>query len=978
MSSAVHLKLADTWVMAVADDLYSAASDGRTEVPEPTGPEATARHERLRSGVEVVPTPEPGSPPPQGLLESAVTPPSAETIVDGVRVRPVLVPTTWEREGFPKTLEGPVWFAVRVDAAVAVGAAIEQGQDERVIIRFSAVSYFTTIWVDGTRIAAHRGMWDPFDVDVTGVIGPGSVIALEVYKPWSQFPVRESLAGFIPYVTTTFGGPWQPVELVTCGDLSITDAWVRTDPTSSSGRAVASVTVHSDRSRNGVTLVVAREAGAHVLRVVDTPAGVSTWELDLEALDLPWWSPDAPALAELAVSVTFEETSDSRRIRAARRTVSAEGTRLLLNGRPVYPRGVLHWMAYPDRFSPDPSRERVLAELRAIRALGYTMVKLCLVLPPEIYFEVADELGVFLWVEFPMWLPRVTGGYADQAVAEYRAMLRRIRNHPSILLYTLGCELSSDANADLLERLYTLVRTETGGALVRDNSGSAEAYGGVAVEFADFSDYHFYAEAHLFSDLMDHFLPAWKPARPLFFGEYCDSDTFRSIAAIEDELDHDPFWADDDPVRNPQGVRWDYNVVTNRERLASLPIDIPFEQITERSCERSLEYRKSILEQTRLHHAPSGYVITNIQDTPVTTSGMLDDFGELKFDPAEFKRFNADTVLLVTRGRRRAWRAGGDRRQFLDEQCVAADELVHLNVICSHFGSEPVMQPSVDFQLERAGEGGVLRVIASGTIRPDRPLPPGTAVKLGELSFTAQGPAPSELTLRLTLSDATSDSPTPITENTFTYWVIGDERPAGEVAVYDPIGILSEALGAAPKAWRERFASLDPVQQPEAVDPTAVLVATVATAEVVARAKAGGKMLLLLQDAGAPLTQSVPFFREGIALIHDHARELLAGVPHRGYAGTGFTAVAADRVLDPSAVAALFGNRPQPVISRLDARQFLVTHYLASLSTGNASEPNVLLTTLRLTGGDGRTPLGFGANVLGRQLFADAVRFLTR
>lgn len=978
--------------MAVDADLHHAAAEGRTEVPEPTGPEATDRHKRLRAGIDPVVPPEPGAPPPEALTRLACRPPEAETAVDGLLARAVSVPTTWEREGFPKTLEGPVWFAVKV--VVADGDPSCGG----LTLRFGAVSYFATIWVDGARVATHRGMWDPFDVDVTDVIGPNSVIAIEVYKPWSRFPVRESLAGFIPYVTTTFGGPWQPVELVAVGDLSITDAWVRTEPATPDACAIAAVSVRSGKPRRGVALTVARVSGpssdpaavrrgAEAHRIVDLPAGESSWELDLDALDLPWWSPRAPQLAELVITVEHDKLRESRETRAAKRTVSADGTRLLLNGRPVYPRGVLHWMAYPDRFSPDPTRERAEAELGAIQALGYTMVKLCLVLPPEVYFEVADELGVFLWVEFPMWLPRVTEGYAEQAETEYQAMVRRIRNHPSVLLYTLGCELSSEANADILKRLYELVKHETAGALVRDNSGSAEAYGGVAAEFADFSDYHFYAEATVFSDLMDHFLPAWKPARPLLFGEYCDSDTFRSVAMIEEHLDHDPFWADDDPVRNPQGVRWDYHVVSNRRRLADPPVDIPYAEITRRSYERSLEYRKSILEQTRLHHAPSGYVVTNLQDTPVTTSGMLDDFGGLKFDPAVFRRFNADTVLLIARDRRRSWRAGGDRRQFLDEHCVAAGETVRLNVICSHFGVEPIVRPVIEYQLLEAASDNLL---AQGAIDAAEALSPGSSVRLAQVSFTADAHgvqdgagSSKEVDLRIAVKDASRPGAGPIAENFFPFWVLDESVDAANVAVYDPIGAVGEAITSAPGTWHDRFASIATVQRPGDTSPDAVLVSTVATEAVVEYARAGGPLVLLLQDAGEPLATPAPFYREGIALIHDNAqaRGLLGGLPHRGFAGTAFSAVAPDRALDPSAVAERFGADPGPVVSRLDARRFQIMHYLSTLAVGagvtKASPENVVVTTLRLTGGDGRTPLGFGANVLGRYVFASAVRFLS-
>ncbi len=89
--------------------------------------------------------------------------------------------------------------------------------------------------------------------------------------------------------------------------------------------------------------------------------------------------------------------------------------------------------------------------------------------------------------------------------------MRLARPHPSVILYSLGCELGRQVGADILAPLYALVKALAGDALVRDNSGSGEAYGGLLNEFADYYDYHFYAELQFFRDLIDSFMPALAP-----------------------------------------------------------------------------------------------------------------------------------------------------------------------------------------------------------------------------------------------------------------------------------------------------------------------------------------------------------------------------------------------------------------------------------------------------------------------------------
>ena len=140
-----------------------------------------------------------------------------------------------------------------------------------------------------------------------------------------------------------------------------------------------------------------------------------------------------------------------------------------------------------------------------VRALGYNMVKLCLFVPSQLYFDIADEEGMLLWLELPMWLPNVTDRLRTQAPGEYHDILMQAHTHPSIVIYSLGCELGAAVDDKLLSDLNDILRTMTSGILACDNSGSGEAYGGLAFDFADFNDYHFYCDLHNFNPLLDHF-----------------------------------------------------------------------------------------------------------------------------------------------------------------------------------------------------------------------------------------------------------------------------------------------------------------------------------------------------------------------------------------------------------------------------------------------------------------------------------------
>jgi len=193
---------------------------------------------------------------------------------------------------------------------------------------------------------------------------------------------------------------------------------------------------------------------------------------------------------------------------------------------------VLDWGWNPDQIRPVATREAVTKQIEQARALGFNLIKLCLFVPDEVTFQVADELGQYLWLELPLWLPRLTAETRDLARREFEAIFRRLHHHPSIAVISLGCELNAEADAAFLTEPHRLARAWFPNALLCDNSGSAEAYGGVATELQDFYDYHFYTDPHFFQPLVEHFERGYRPAKPWLFGEFCDADTGRNFSLL--------------------------------------------------------------------------------------------------------------------------------------------------------------------------------------------------------------------------------------------------------------------------------------------------------------------------------------------------------------------------------------------------------------------------------------------------------------
>ena len=842
--------------------------------------------------------------------------------------KPATVPGCWERDGVPGATCGPVWYKATLQAPPSLGAG---GLGGRLWWELDAVSYHAEGFVDGVRVGAHTGIWDAFAWELPS---NAKELTLKVTKPGHKdFPVKQTLAGFLPYVWGTWGGPWQEVRLRTTGHARLVQVWAPAD-----AKGVVRAEADLDLLPGALALVeflltdpegkpVARgEAMINQSGTVRTTLTVGTPKL---------WSPETPHCYMLTVTVAVNGTiSDQQTRTVGFRTVTVDGDRLLLNGKPFYFRAPLSWGWYETSLAPNPGPEVFEAELKRLKALGFNGMKLCLWIPPKSYFELADRLGVLLWVELPLWLPEKSEFFTAQTPGEYARIIRQIGDHASIVLWTLGCEIGEGMDAAFLGKLYAELKRQTQSALVRDNSGSAECYGGPLPEHADYWDFHLYCDLPFARPTFDAFAPRWRERQPFLFGEFNDQDALRDLPAILQRQKEPPWWTLPDPERNPQGVRWEYSVTIQLQTFQQNGLLSRLKELKESSAKQALLARKHTIELTRSYPFTGGYVITGLVDTPISTAGLYDDLGVLRYDPSAF---NADTVLFSEPDRRRAWTAGGDRPSWLDRWGAWVGESVRRHVGVSHFGA-------------RVGAGAVLRWRTStdqhGELKLG-PLEPGEVKELGLIAFDAPA-TPQKLTLTVELVAGEQV----LSRNAWPLWIFPKPRTF-PVQLHDPANLLSPPLSGAGGAGG--------------------VVATAWRPELLAMAQAGGRVLYLQPAASGGLpAEALPFFREAMRLFEDHPS--WGSFPHEKTTDFLFYGLASDCAFDPVALQQALGAPLVPILTRVDARTSKLHAYVCEAQVGAGK---LLLSTLRPYGGLGDQPSGLARAVCGRALLDNWLAWLT-
>ena len=859
--------------------------------------------------------------------------------------KPATVPGCWERDGIPGAICGPVWYRKAL-----LPSPPPQNQGRREFIEFDAVSYHCEGFADGKKLGEHTGMWDAFAWELP--VG-AKELTLKVEKPGSErFPVKQTLAGFLPYVWGTWGGPWQDVRIRTTGLARIASVWA---PGESSGHLTAEADLDLPPGGQAQLAFLLTDLEGKPVAQAQVDAAKSGTVVAALMVSKPLlWSPETPHCYTLTVTVTVNgQVSDQQTRTVGFRKLQVDGERILLNETPIYFRAPLSWGWYESSMAPNPGLEVFEEELRRIKSLGFNGMKLCLWIPPRAYFELADRMGVLLWVELPLWLPEKSEFFTKQTPEEYKRIIRQIGDHPSIVLWTLGCEIGKGMDAAFLGTLYADLKKQTSSPLIRDNSGSAECYGGPLPEHADYWDFHLYCDLPFARPTFDAFAPRWRERQPFLFGEFNDQDALRDLPAILKRDKQAPWWTLADPQKNPQGVRWEYGVTEQQKTLEHSGLLPRLAELKESSAKQALLARKHTIELTRSYPFTAGYVITGLSDTPISTAGLFDDFGKLRYDPSAF---NGDTVLFIEPDRRRAWTAGGDRPSWLDRWGVQAGEKVRRHIGISHFG-------------RAIGPGALLRWSTSTGQSGELtlgPLEPGDVKELGLVEFVAP-PAPAGGgALKVTLAVELTAAGKTLSKNAWPLWVFEKPATGQTVTLYDPANLLEGFADAT--GWKVAAPT------PGLLGGPGIVVATAWSVELLAFARNGGRVLYLQPSAfgGLPAAE-LPFFREAMRLFEDHTS--WGKFPHEKTTDYLLYGLASDCAFEPEPLSQVLGFPLTPILTRVDARSSQMHAYVCEAQVGAG---RLLLSTLRPYGGLGDQPSGLKRAVCGVALLRAWLEWLIR
>ena len=364
--------------------------------------------------------------------------------------------------------EGPMWYEKDFNYEVKPGT--------KVFLRIGAANYKSIFWVNATKVCEHEGGFTAFNCDVTAALKPGAnfVVAM-VDNTRHDDDVPTTQTDWFNY-----GGLTREVSLITVPDAFIDQYDLhlsRTDKSSIEGW----VHVEGGHAGDAVSVSIG-EAGAKAEAKL---GGDGRAAIEIHAPALKLWSPETPKLYAVSIKAGADSVNDL----IGFRTIEVKGTEILLNGKPVFLRGVSIHAEAPYRTGRAYSDKDAETLLGWAKELGCNYARLAHYPHDETMLRAADRLGVMIWSENPVYWavefdsPRVY----DKARRQLEEEIGMSRNHAAIILWSMANEtpvndartkfissLAADARKLDPSRLITaalLVRAEGSTKIVDDPLG---------------------------------------------------------------------------------------------------------------------------------------------------------------------------------------------------------------------------------------------------------------------------------------------------------------------------------------------------------------------------------------------------------------------------------------------------------------------------------------------------------------------------
>lgn len=350
------------------------------------------------------------------------------------------VPGDWNTQKERLLLyEGTIWYKKAFN--------YQKKANTHVFVYFGAANYLADVYLNGEKLGRHEGGFTPFNFEITNLLREQANSLIVKVDDKRR---RDA----VPTLNTdwwNYGGLTRDVKLIEVPDTFVQDYFIQLQK-GSHNRISGWVRSNGAKADQKITV---RIPEARISQTFTTDANGYA-EISFNAA-LTLWSPDNPKRYDVTVEMGNDRITDQ----IGFRTIEAKGSEILLNGKPIFVRGVSIHEEAPFRGGRAYSKEDAVTLLNWAKEMGCNFVRLAHYPHNENMIREADRLGIMVWSEIPvywtiLWENPDTLENAQNQLSE---MIARDRNRAAVIIWSMANETPlGDARLAFLKKLIERAR----------------------------------------------------------------------------------------------------------------------------------------------------------------------------------------------------------------------------------------------------------------------------------------------------------------------------------------------------------------------------------------------------------------------------------------------------------------------------------------------------------------------------------------
>ena len=317
-----------------------------------------------------------------------------------------------------------------------------QPTDRRTLLYFGAVNYDAHVYVNGQEAGHHVGGFTPFNFDVTELLADGeNTVIVKVDNKRHAEAVPTQIFDWWNY-----GGITRDVLLVSVSPTYVENYQLSLDKGAAARRGLRQINFKArlNRAVAGQTVTL-RIPELKVNEQVETAAD-GTALVTLKAKNLQLWSPDSPKRYRVEVGLGDEVIADS----IGFRTIETRGKQILLNGQPIFLKGISMHEEKPNGGGRANSTADAHTLLSWAKELGCNFVRLAHYPHNEYAVREAERMGMLVWSEIPVYwtIAWDNAQTYENARRQLTDMISRDQNRANVIIWSIANETPHSAARD--------------------------------------------------------------------------------------------------------------------------------------------------------------------------------------------------------------------------------------------------------------------------------------------------------------------------------------------------------------------------------------------------------------------------------------------------------------------------------------------------------------------------------------------------